>query len=273
MTSENDPKGIVEDDLFHKAYDDLSTLHTQLPEEAVVDLAREVLKRLASQLRDRKVDAERITELAEALIGSENKAAAKMIESHIRDGVSFNDIYLEYLSPAAALLGQRWESDDITFADVTVGTGRIYAIMRAINRRSRPSVPPETRSAIFAMVPGDDHGLGLKMAVDLARKEGWDIEAHLDSDHDTLVDTVTTSDALLIGLSAGGIHSLPNLARLVLALRISAPNAKILVSGNIAALALDQVELLHVDAVATSFEDAMAQLNGLWDSFRASDDL
>ncbi|MEM6939723.1 MAG: cobalamin B12-binding domain-containing protein [Pseudomonadota bacterium] len=268
MTSEGDQKGPVADDVYHVAYDDLNQLHTQLPEDVVAALAQEVLKRVAAQMRDRKADMRSIADLSNALISPDAKEAARLIDARVAAGVAFNEIYLEYLAPAAAVLGKRWERDELTFADVTVGTGRVYAIMRAINRRARPAQPPDKRKALFAMVPGDDHALGLRMAVDLARTQGWDIEPHFDTDHDALVEAIVSSGTHLVGLSAGGIHALPDLARLVLAIRLSAPTARILVSGHIAEVAAEEVKLLHVDAVTNPFQDAMAALTGLWESFQ-----
>lgn len=271
MNSDNDPNGVSVGDSSADALDDYTELHKGPSERALLALAREVLKRLSDQFKHHKMSPGELEALADALISSDARLAAQLVEDRAKSGVPFSEIYLEYLAPAAALLGRRWEADEVTFADVTVGTGRVYAIMRSINSRARPDRLPENHSAIFAMVPGDDHVLGLKMATDLARKRGWDIEPFLDADHDTLVNAVTESGTLLVGLSGGTVESLPSLARLVLALRIHAPRAKILVSGNIANVAKENIELLHVDAICTQFDDAMAQLEGLWNSFRDPD--
>jgi methanogenic corrinoid protein MtbC1 len=268
MTSEDSHSAALVDEVYHKAYSDLNELHQRLPEGAVIDLAREVLKRLAAKNAGKTVDPAVFSTLGNALIAPDATTAARMIDDLYKSGIAIKAIYLDYLAPTTALLGEWWETDQITFADVTVGTGRIYAIMRSINRRSRPEVLPERKSAFFATVPDDDHVLGMKMAVDLARKAGWEIEARLDSDHDRLVEDIAKSGELLIGLSAGGIHALPNLARLVLALRISAPVSKILVSGHIVDLAQDQIELLQVDGIGRSFEEAMTQLETLWQAFQ-----
>lgn len=270
MTIEGKLDGVVVEETYHKSYADLTQLREQLPEAAVTALAREVLNRLAQQTKAKTADPNGVIPLSEALISDDPKSAAALIDELFKANVPINQIYLEHLSPAAALLGKWWETDKVKFSDVTVGTGRIYAIMRSMNARSQPAHPPKIKSALFAMVPEDDHVLGLRMAVDLARKEGWEVEAHLSSDHDTLVEEIGAADHLLIGLSAGGIHSLPNLARLVVALRISNPLAKILVSGGIADAAKEQIGLLNVDGVARSFEDAMFKLETLWASFQDS---
>ena len=51
--------------------------------------------------------------------------------------------YLEYLALAARKLGKWWEEDRVSFLDVTLGTGRIYAIIRAVSP-ARP-VPVDSK--------------------------------------------------------------------------------------------------------------------------------
>lgn len=271
MTSDLDGTSLVVDEFYHRSFEDLDQLRTELPPDTVAALAREVLTRLAGKVKNPQADPKTITALSKALIDTDPDAAAALIEKHFSRGVAIDAIYLDYLAPASEKLGEWWKTDKVSFAEVTVGTGRIYAIMRALNRRIRPTVLPDQKSAIFAMVPGDDHVLGLRMAVDLARKEGWEIEAHLAPDHDTLVDEIAASGKLLVGLSAGGSHAFPDLLRLIVALRVSIPNIKIVLSGGILDAEENKIELLNADAVARTFEDAMAALDQLWDGFQVGE--
>lgn len=264
MSSSEESYELVSSQTYEQAFADLSLLQTQLPQKEVVSLAREVLNRLARQLRDPRTRADDVLDLADALIGDDPRAATLLINRHMDNGADFDRIYLEYLAPAAKLLGDWWSNDSIGFSKVTTGTGRIYAIMRSLSRRVTAVDLPERKSAFFASVPDEDHTLGLKMAADLARKAGWHIDFELECPHKDIVDQIVESGHLLVGLSAAGIHALPNLARLVLALRISAPNARILVSGNIIDAAEESVRLMHVDGMGRSFEEAMEELNRLW---------
>ena len=268
MTSSDDNNELVPEDLYNRSYADLAQLQTQLPEEAVVSLAREVLARLAKRLKEPPSIPEKVETLTSALIGPEPRTAASFIEEQINEGMDVETLYLTYIAESARKLGEWWETDQITFAQVTVGIGRIYAIMRTISHRIAPIKIPDKRGAFFAAVPGDNHTLGVKMAADLARKDGWDIELALDQDHDDLVENITTLNPLLIGLSAAGNHALPNLAKLVLALRISVPNALIVVSGNIASVASDSVKLMHVDGLSPEYDEAMDQLDALWEALQ-----
>lgn len=264
MTPPHDDRRLIPADVFQRSLSDLSQLQKQLPEAVVVALAREVLERLARHSFKETSHGEDVVQLCEALIGPDAKEAPALIESHLRQGASVEDIYLTFLSPASLQLGKWWEDNTVTFADVTVGTGRIYAIMRGLRDGLKYPELPGTKSAFFASAPGDDHKLGLRMAADLARKDGWDIEIALDDAHEALLERMTSSGQLIFGISAGGTKALPDLARLVLALRVSVPNAYILVSGNIVAEDPESVQLMHVDGIARKYEDAMRLMDGFW---------
>ena len=264
MSSSEDKPEISPEELYQQSFSDHTQLHTHLPEEAVISLAREVIRRLARQFTETKPAAENIEALAKALVSKDNKAAARMVDQFLSDGAEVDTIYLELLGMAAQRLGQWWESDELTFAEVTVGIGRIYAIIRTLRNRIVLDTVPNQKSAIFASIPQDDHTLGVKMAADLAREDGWEVDLMLDKDHDTLVDAIASSGQTLVGLSGAGEHSLPHLTRLVLALRISAPRSLILVSGNVIATSEEAVRLMHVDGMERTFEGAMAGLGRLW---------
>jgi len=244
---------------------DLETLRAKLPPDAVVSLAREVLSRVSKQSRPMEQSHRSIEGLTKALIAADDQDIANLVEQYHRMGVDITTLYLSYLAPAAKLLGEWWTKDKVTLADVSIGTGRIYALMRGFKSRLPPPVRPSGKAAFFASVPGETHTLGVKMAADLYRQEGWHIDVEMGMPHDTLVDRIVESGHLLIGLSAGGIHALPDLARLVLALRVSAPHALILVSGNIVVEAADSIRLIHVDRLSSSYDGAHRHMIALWD--------
>ena len=270
MSSSDDKPAVNPEDLYQQSLSDLAQLQTRLPEEAVVSLAREVIQRLAVKLREATPRDARVEALATALTGREAKAAAQLVEQYLRDGVDVDTIYLDYLGLAAQRLGEWWETDQLTFAEVTVGIGRIYAIIRTLRPYILSDAIPNNKSAIFASVPEEDHTLGIKMAADLAREAGWEIELLLDMEHDALVEAISTSEPALVGLSGAGAHTVPHLARLVVALRIGAPRSLILVSGNVVETSRDAICLMHVDAMESTFEGAMKQLGQLWSTLGRS---
>lgn len=254
---------------YLKTQTDVLELKSKLPKDAVGVIIDEVLNRVkmigSTDTYDIDHPPQRIVDnLCYALISSETDEAAKFIEELRQDGASLEAIYLAYLAEAARTLGEWWIDDHVTFVEVSIGSSRIYSIMRSLSYLFVPNRPVIKKSAVFGSVPDETHFVGVRMAADLLGKEGWDIDLHVGLSHAGLVDRISQSDCRIIGLSAGGSHSASALARLVIALRISNPGALIFVSGQISYEAPDLVALMGVDGVASNIDTALAMMNRFW---------
>ncbi len=251
--------------LLEAAFTEIDVVQRSLPQTTLNTLAVEVVSRVANNLRvegdpDQQPGFEEIDKLCNALLADDPGAAASFIEAAQTKGSSYETLCLLYLSAAARRLGAWWDNDQVTFYRVTVAAGRIYAILRILRRERPLGAPNLRRAASFASVPGENHTLGITMASDLAREHGWDIELLVGLEHEALVAKLEQSQPLVIGLSASGKRSLPALTRLVVALRIGVPNARILVCGQIAASNLTLVGVTGADAAATDFHGALGHM-------------
>lgn len=270
MTDRNDDRSAFHDGLYKKAISEIGTLRDKLPEEAFASLAREVIRRLSDHPSVRETSVAfpsdtKIDELSRALMLPNADAGIAFIDGVRAQGASVETVYLAYLAEAAKTLGEWWEEDEITFTDVTVATGHIYAVMRGLRPLFGPTSLQHTQpTALFTGVPGENHLLGVAMAADLFRKEGWDITLKRGLEHDEIVQYAAHSRPPLIGLSAGGEHALMHLAKLIIALRINVPGTAIMVSGAILDTAYDSVNAMGVDILATSLEDALAHAQDVW---------
>ncbi len=240
----------------------------KLSDEAVGVLAQEVLSHLSTQLStdvlpEGQLDKSALEAFCDALTGDDGAAAADIIMQARSDGLSLESIYLGYLAGAARMLGDRWEDDRVTFMQMTVASGRIYAIMRGLRRFLAPILPDTRRHALFASIPGDEHTLGVTMAADLFRQKGWDIQLETHRSLDQLIQALKQSDHNIIGISASRPEMLVDMARLVVALRVCKPHGFILVSGHITEMEPDIVDLVDADAFAGSVPSAISQLEQL----------
>ncbi len=254
---------------YEQAFTDIKSLKLKLPQQAVSSLAREVLDRVLDEARF--VDAERIpttgenlVALSKALISNDDTAGANWIARQRRDGIPVRKLYLTYLAGAAEQLGEWWAENKISLVDVTIGTSRIFAILRSLAPMFESTTPQKGKRAVFASTPDEDHTLGIRMATDLLREEGWNIDLKVGISHKDLVREIGASNSRLIGLSAAGAHSVVDLAKLVIALRISNPQAYILISGKVVSEARELVDLMDADAVADDYAGAKAALELLW---------
>lgn len=265
----------MEFETYQTSQDTLNALTSKLPKDLVAKLAREVITRVATRSSaDRQAriapSAEAVEDFARLLISPDPMAGANFISDIQEDGVSPETVYLVYLASAARQLGAWWESDDVSFFDVTVGTSRIVAIMRAMRHHFVAPGQLPSKTALFATVPGEDHSLGVIMATDFLRKDAWDIDLMTGLDHDRLIDVVSNRAYPIIGLSIAGEHSIPALTRAVIALRIASPASYIVVGGqDIRALEVF-IDAMGVDAVVESTEDARQALDTIWTEIEAA---
>lgn len=263
---------LFQHDLYEKSVAETKTLKARLPASAVESLAREVLSRLPAQFGSRSdvgptFTPQMINDLALALISDDDGAAGRLVSAQQDAGHSEKSIYLTYLAEAARLLGTWWEADTADFAQVTIGTARIYAILRVLAplmRRDR--IGFSEKSALICSVPGETHTLGVKMAADLLRADGWAIDLALGETHEALIERIARAQPIIVGLSAAGGHAMPNLARLIMAMRISSPYTLIFVGGHIVGISADLIRLSGADAMAEEFEASRAALQQLWDT-------
>ena len=151
----------------------------------------------------------------------------------------------------------------MSFLQVTVAVGRIYALMRSLRRSMPVPVLAESRVATFVSVPGEDHTLGVAMAAELLRAKGWDIHLLLGLGHNRLVDELAAGQPRIVGISASGKRCLPSLTRLLVALKLSMPAVRIVVCGHIEAEDADLIRLSGADSVAFGFEAAAVELERL----------
>ncbi|WP_338550063.1 cobalamin B12-binding domain-containing protein [Roseovarius phycicola] len=243
-----------------------------LPEDKVESLAREALRRLAERdvsldttLHDIAPSEEVLADFCAALISENDTAAADIILRLNAKQVSPEFVYLSYLAAAARMLGDWWEEDRVGFWQVTVGTGRLLAIMRSMSHLFESTVRLEQKTAIFASVPGEQHVLGMHMAADLFQKDGWNIAMKVGLDHDQLISEIEHTPTDVIGLSMGGGHALDALSKLVVALHISRPNTPIVLSGHGVMSIRPKLAWMELDGVFEDVDEAKSKMNEIWE--------
>ena len=252
---------------YEKAAKQFRLVEKDLPEQAVIALAREVVRRLAFRMpRNAKAnslpDKSEIDALCAALLSADDEEADRIILEARKDGVPVEMIYLGYVAGAARRLGDMWDADEITFVDVTLACGKLFRIIRGLRHVVGPKIVEnrDERPAMFALVPGETHTLGIEIATDLFRRNGWDVDMFIGLDHDALVEQSDTRNYRAIVLVANSDALIARLTRLILALRISHPFAQLVVAGNILDHHPDIVTLVGADAVIKDIETAVARL-------------
>ncbi|MEM8537637.1 MAG: B12-binding domain-containing protein [Pseudomonadota bacterium] len=247
----------------------------KLSASAVESLAREVVRRLAFRMprslpKDALPALSEIDELCAALLSADDQAADAFILNARRDGIGIEVIYLGYVAGAARRLGEMWDNDEVSFIDVTLASGKLYRIIRGLRHIIHPDIIEERDDwpAMFALVPGETHTLGIEIATDIFRREGWDVDMFVGLDHDTLLDRSDRRRYRAIVLVANSDSMLEPLIRLALAMRISHPLAHLIVAGNILDHHAEVEALVGADAVMQDIETAVSTLSAVIDQAR-----
>jgi methanogenic corrinoid protein MtbC1 len=239
-----------------------------LSPEVVEGFAKEIVTRVAevvaSRVRSDKVsiDPERVAAFCDLLLEPDQpRVALEFITARRAEGATLQQVYLGYIGSAARLLGERWDTGEMSPLEVTLGAGTLYALMRALRASSFVMRPYDHRRvALFATVPGEQHGVGITVAADLFRDAGWDIDLQLGRDHARLMQRVTDTQPAIIGLSLSTSERLPELAKAAVALRLIVPDATIGVAPG------DDVhpgEVRRVADVDMIFTDAASAISAL----------
>lgn len=259
--------GVFDRSAYNNATRQLRLVETELPQNAVSSLAREVVRRLAFRMPRHENVADLPTQseidlLCAALLSADDTAADQFIFAARRDGVDIGAISRGYVAGAARKLGQMWDDDRISFIDVTLACGKLYGIIRGLRHVLAPQIVQgrETRPALFALVPGETHTLGIEIATDHFRRDGWDVDMLMGLDHDALVSEADLRHYEAIVLVANSDRMLEPLTRLSLALRITQPLAHIIVAGGILDHHPDILHLVGAEAVMADLDSAIATL-------------
>jgi methanogenic corrinoid protein MtbC1 len=258
----NAPRGAFEEApmvAFTGTARDLSGL-SDLAIRALARLSRERNAGSVSEAAQRALQAPVATALAHALCEDDSDLADLMVEDLMEAGLTVGEVCLEHLAPAARLLGEWWEADRLPFTEVTLATARIQSMLRRMPIGRGAPRRHGVKGAVFCAVPGEQHTLGVMMAADLFRRDGWDVSLLVGLDHDEVLSRLVRDDRDVIGLSCSGAHSERALDRLMRALRDQRPEARLILSGQIAADAKALARLPEADATVTCMAEAEAEL-------------
>jgi len=225
----------IDPELFARAAGLFEHKRRVLPPDALAQFAREVVTRVAEAATlqtpaDKSdISPEQVASFCDLLlVPGQPRVTLDFITARRAEGATTEDVYLGYIGAAARLLGERWEEDLLTPLQVTIGTGTLYALMRAMRASGRMiRAPDHRRAALFATVPGEQHGIGITVAADLFRTAGWDIDLQLGCDHAQLIDRARHTLPTIIGLSLSTGERLPEMLKAILALRLLLPGTMI----------------------------------------------
>ncbi|MEM9234312.1 MAG: hypothetical protein AAGA69_08755, partial [Pseudomonadota bacterium] len=119
-----------------------ATKRTSFPPEVIRKLARDIVNRLTPPKDPvpAVITPESVEHFCDALVDPDPQRALDYIAGRRIEGMPLNEVYSGYIGAGAQLLGKRWDEDRLTFVDVTIGTGHLYALKRSLRSETTQSV-------------------------------------------------------------------------------------------------------------------------------------
>lgn len=74
-----------------------------------------------------------VTDFTDTILSADEAAPGAFVRALLRDGMSPGALLEQVFAPAARILGQRWETDECSFYEVTLASGHIQRLVRAIS--------------------------------------------------------------------------------------------------------------------------------------------
>ena len=175
---------------------------------------------------------------------------------------SLVEIYEHLVAPAARQLGARWEDDECSFTDVTVAITK----MRHILLSTAPLFPVHSPTALsssilLTTVPGEQHTLGLFLAVETFREHDWRVWSGTPRSLTELVELVAQERYDAIGVSIGAARATHEITAAITEIRRASanPDVVLIAGGNHLSDREDLVDVLAVDLVLDAVDESAIQ--------------
>jgi methanogenic corrinoid protein MtbC1 len=208
-----------------------------------------------------------VTDFADAILSADEAAPGAFVRALLRDGVPPAAILDEVFTPAARVLGERWLTDDCSFYEVTLASGHIQRLVRAISPLFLSHQAPcgSTGRILLAAAPGEQHTLGTLIVAEYLLKDGWDVHLVPIHSSDILLDMVRKTDYHCIGVSVSCHQYLSGLRKDIRRVRQMSrnPDIRVLVGGHLFDSEPALVQQLGADGCATDATQAVAEARRL----------
>jgi MerR family transcriptional regulator, light-induced transcriptional regulator len=181
-------------------------------------------------------------------------AAIDYVRHLMASGVSFQEILLDLMAPAARVLGERWEEDKASFVEVALGVARMHRILREFD-----GIPSHLwsnagfgRHALLLPTPGELHSFGLRLVQEFLLRESWTVTNKPVEDVNQLGQLVAQDYYDIVGLSLSGQTLVEPFLQAIRVVRRKSKNrqVKIIVGGHLFVERPDLIESCGADAYA-----------------------
>lgn len=184
---------------------------------------------LAPQAAVQARPADRIESFVTLALHEDNSLAFNYLEKLLIEGTPVEALLVDILAPAVRTLGDMWETDLISFMDVSLGLSRVQQLLRQLRQTTQGRTPLEAVKgrALLVPAPGEQHTFGLRVVEEFLLRDGWDVRSDLGAGEDEIIRLVSEEDYIFVGLSLSGHRLLPGLQSAIRNIRANSRNRNI----------------------------------------------
>jgi methanogenic corrinoid protein MtbC1 len=168
----------------------------------------------------------------EALLSGDAEGALKVVDGAQQGGLDFEVVIQHVLQPVQRELGRLWQVNQISVAQehyCTAVSERVLSQLRFEQREKKDS-----RFFVGACVEGEQHALGIRMVGEVLDSHGWRVYlTGANTPTNSLLDLVRRTNVQVLGVSCATVLYLPNLRRLVHAVKEIGSRVRIMVGGRV----------------------------------------
>jgi methanogenic corrinoid protein MtbC1 len=187
--------------------------------------------------RSTQFDAAEIETFAQRCALADREGAMRIVAQLQAAGVDHDAIFVDLIGPAARLLGDQWEQDRVSFADVTVALIIMHALVHEMGYayRGGPQSAGRIKRVMLACAPGSQHVLGLSMVCESFHGAGWEVVLEVSPTADGLRRAAANEWFDLVGLSVALDTQLAGVPALIAGIRAASrnPAAAVILGGPI----------------------------------------
>lgn len=244
------------------ATDLLRTLEGEVLPRLMLAHKRSFGPKTAFIARSGSVPPETIERFVSILLTGSATTASQFVDGILADGLSAEALFLQLMGPTARRLGELWDNDECSFADVTVGLCRLHELLRhnsVVGDDVFRSPIREGPSILLATACGDQHVFGILVVAEFFRRDAWRVWSEPGASLESLVKIVSQNAFDMIGLSVTRSVSAEELTEEIVALRKASanPDMRVLVGGDLVTREVGFIEQVDADGSAPDAAGAL----------------
>lgn len=230
------------------------------PRPGVSALAAQALAvvRLPTVSPSSSASPEFVDDLRRMVLASPAQPAEDIVAAMRAHGISDAGIVDHYIPAVARTLGDCWLSDELPFAQVSIGAARLQGMLPLLDDRPADGSKTQSGVGLLLVAESEHHTLGAMVLAHQLRRQGLEIYVTVGAPPDDVLALVQQGGIDVVMISCSQPSNLDSIANLVDRLRKScAQLPPILLGGAAVEGAEELVRKTGVDLVLTGYKDVL----------------